>query len=84
MGHIDIFCSNAGIAVLGDEHESNDMWQKNWDIHVMGHVYAARAVVQHMIERGGGYLVNTAQPPGFCPTSILRPIVLPNMQGSVC
>jgi len=65
MGHIDIFCSNAGIAVLGDEHESNDMWQKNWDIHVMGHVYAARAVVQHMIERGGGYLVNTASAAGL-------------------
>ena len=44
VGPIDIFCSNAGIARLGDVYASNDEWQLNWDIHVMAHVYAARLV----------------------------------------
>ena len=32
LGPIDIFCSNAGIARLGDEDAPNDEWQLNWDI----------------------------------------------------
>ena len=70
LGPIDIFCSNAGIA-LGDDPESpiasasNGAWEKNWQIHVMAHVYAARAVVPGMVARGGGYLVNTASAAGL-------------------
>jgi NAD(P)-dependent dehydrogenase (short-subunit alcohol dehydrogenase family) len=64
-GPIDIFCSNAGIARLGDEDVSNDEWQLNWDIHVMAHVYAARAVAPGMAERGSGYLINTASAAGL-------------------
>ncbi len=65
MGPIDIFCSNAGIAYLGDESAPDAEWQKNWDIHVMAHVYAARAVIPGMAERGRGYLVNTASAAGL-------------------
>lgn len=65
MGGIDIFCSNAGILAGGDEHASNEHWQLNWDIHVMAHVYASRAVIPGMIKRGGGYLVNTASAAGL-------------------
>ena len=65
FGAVDVFCSNAGIAQLGDEHASNEDWQRNWDIHVMAHVYAARAVVPGMIARGEGYLVNTASAAGL-------------------
>ena len=65
MGTIDIFCSNAGIAELGDEFASNEQWQRNWDIHVMAHVYAARAVAPKMAERGSGYLINTASAAGL-------------------
>jgi NAD(P)-dependent dehydrogenase (short-subunit alcohol dehydrogenase family) len=65
VGPIDIFCSNAGIITGGGENASNEDWQRNWDIHVMGHVYAARAVIPGMIERGGGYLVNTASAAGL-------------------
>ena len=31
-----------------------------WDIHVMAHVYAARAVLPSMVERGEGYFVQMA------------------------
>lgn len=64
-GPIDIFCSNAGIARLGDEDVPNEEWQLNWDIHVMAHVYAVRAVAPGMAARGGGYLVHTASAAGL-------------------
>jgi len=65
LGPIDIFVSNAGIAEIGDEHASDEAWTRNWEIHVMAHVYAARAVAARMAERGGGYLVNTASAAGL-------------------
>lgn len=67
-GRVDMFCSNAGIA-LGEKDlatsASNQQWQKNWDIHVMAHVYAARAVLPGMIARGEGYFLQTASAAGL-------------------
>jgi NAD(P)-dependent dehydrogenase (short-subunit alcohol dehydrogenase family) len=65
LGPIDIFCSNAGIARLGDEDVPNEEWQLNWDIHVMAHVYAVRAVAPGMVARGSGYLVHTSSAAGL-------------------
>ncbi|MGR8922027.1 MAG: SDR family oxidoreductase [Gammaproteobacteria bacterium] len=65
LGPIDVFCSNAGIARLGDEDAPNDEWQQNFDVHVMAHVYAVRAVAPKMAARGGGYLVHTASAAGL-------------------
>lgn len=65
FGRVDVFCSNAGIALFGDEHAPDDDWRRSWDIHVMAHVYAARAVIPGMIERGSGYLVNTSSAAGL-------------------
>ena len=65
-GRIDLFCSNAGAGgpgVLIDAE--NEVWQKQWELHVMAHVYAARAVLPGMIERGEGYLLNTASAAGL-------------------
>ena len=65
VGPIDLFCSNAGIGLGKDLHSAtNEDWQKNWDINVMSHVYAARHLVPRMIERGGGYFLNTASAAG--------------------
>jgi NAD(P)-dependent dehydrogenase (short-subunit alcohol dehydrogenase family) len=64
-GAIDLFCSNAGIAVNGDEHTIDAEWARCWDVNVMAHVYAARAVVPHMLERGGGYLLQTVSAAGL-------------------
>ena len=63
--HIDLFCSNAGIFTPGDEQVPDSEWQKIWDINVMGHIYAARAVLPSMLERGEGYLLNTASAAGL-------------------
>ncbi len=64
-GPIDLFCSNAGILTLGGVEVPNEDWQRIWDINVMSHVWAARHVVPGMIERGGGYLLNTASAAGL-------------------
>ena len=65
FAHIDLFCSNAGIFTPGDETVANDQWQRIWDINVMAHVYAARAVLPGMLARGEGYLLNTASAAGL-------------------
>jgi len=67
-GRIDLFCSNAGIPTgVGIEGgpEADLAWLRAWQIHVMAHVFAARAVVPAMIEAGGGYLLNTASAAGL-------------------
>lgn len=68
FGLVDMFISNAGIAFGDGEHAasaSNEQWQASWDIHVMSHVYAARAVLPSMIKRGEGYLVQVASAAGL-------------------
>ncbi|HUP84442.1 MAG TPA: SDR family NAD(P)-dependent oxidoreductase [Acidimicrobiales bacterium] len=64
-GPIDLFCSNAGIATGGGVEAPNDAWQQIWDINVMAHVYAARAVLPGMLARREGYLLNTASAAGL-------------------
>lgn len=64
-GSIDIFCSNAGIAIEGGPEVDNEQWQRIWDINTMSHVWAARHVVPKMIERGCGYLLNTSSAAGL-------------------
>ena len=65
FGRIDMFCSNAGITVKGGLDASNSDWQRMWDVNVMSRVFAARAVVPHMLERGEGYLIQTASAAGL-------------------
>lgn len=69
-GDIDLFCSNAGI-IAGDGKQGwatsapNEVWQAMWDIHVMSHVWAARACLPAMIKRGSGYFLNTVSAAGL-------------------
>lgn len=64
-GRVDVFCSNAGLAVGGGLQASNADWQRLWEVNLMAHVYGARAVVPQMIERGEGYLLQTASAAGL-------------------
>jgi NAD(P)-dependent dehydrogenase (short-subunit alcohol dehydrogenase family) len=65
FGRIDLFCSNAGIATGVQLEDPGDAWHKAFDVHVMSHVYAARALLPHLLERGSGYLLNTASAAGL-------------------
>src|ERR1700712_3393306 len=64
-GQVDLFCSNAGIAVNGGEDTPDAEWTRCWDVNVMAHVYAARATVPHMLTRGTGYLLQTVSAAGL-------------------
>jgi len=64
-GRIDIFCANAGIVVPGGVEVLDAEWERIWDINVRSHVHAARAVLPAMLERGEGYLINTASAAGL-------------------
>ncbi len=64
-GPIDLFCSNAGYVTSGGLEVSNESINQMWDVHVMSHIYAARAVLPSMIARGEGYLLNTASAAGL-------------------
>jgi NAD(P)-dependent dehydrogenase (short-subunit alcohol dehydrogenase family) len=74
-GPIDMFVSNAGvgfgdgasgaISAEGGINPIDDRWDASWKINVMAHVFAARALVPRMLERGGGHLVNIASAAGL-------------------
>lgn len=65
FGQIDIFCSNAGIGVHGGPESSDSDWQRSWEVNVLAHIYAARAVVPQMLARKEGYLVQTVSAAGL-------------------
>ena len=65
FGLIDIFCSNAGLFSLGNEQTSVEDWNKNWNLHVMSHVFVAKKLIPDMLKRGSGYFVNTSSAAGL-------------------
>jgi NAD(P)-dependent dehydrogenase (short-subunit alcohol dehydrogenase family) len=64
-GRIDLFCSNAGIIERTGLDAPLDAWRRTMDVNFMAHLYAARAVVPHMLAQGGGYIVATASAAGL-------------------
>ena len=64
-GPIDLLCSNAGIGIPGGIEVPDEDWTRIWNVNVMAHVYGARAVLPGMLERGEGYLLNTASAAGL-------------------
>lgn len=78
IGPIDLFASNAGILGYGGIEASDATWSLVWSVNVLAHLYAARAVVPRMLERGGGYLLSTASAaglltqPGDAPYSVTK------------
>jgi NAD(P)-dependent dehydrogenase (short-subunit alcohol dehydrogenase family) len=65
VGPIDVFFANAGIATGGGAEAPNEIWDRQWHINVMSHVYAARALVPGWVERGDGHLITTASMAGI-------------------
>lgn len=65
FGRIDLFCSNAGVLTEGGPEVPDSEWNRLWTINVMAHVWAARALLPSMLERGSGYLLQTASAAGL-------------------
>lgn len=65
FGEIDLFCANAGVATLGGVDVTDELWQRSWDVNVMAHVFAARALLPAWLARGQGYLLHTASAAGL-------------------
>ena len=66
IGPIEIFFSNAAVATGGNPLDTPvEVWQQQWEINVMSHVYAVRAVLPGMLDREEGYLVHTASMAGI-------------------
>ena len=64
-GLVDLFCANAGIGSAQGLDADDETWQRVWQVNVMAHVHAARALVPRWVERGGGHLLVTASAAGL-------------------
>jgi NAD(P)-dependent dehydrogenase (short-subunit alcohol dehydrogenase family) len=51
--------------VAGGVERADADWRRLWDVNVMAHVYAARAVLPGMLARGRGYLLQTVSAAGL-------------------
>jgi NAD(P)-dependent dehydrogenase (short-subunit alcohol dehydrogenase family) len=80
-GRIDVYCSNAGVGIGGSYDAPDDAWRTSWDVHVMAHVYAARAVVPAMVERGEGYVLGTVSAAGLLNHVLAAPYAVTKAAG---
>jgi NAD(P)-dependent dehydrogenase (short-subunit alcohol dehydrogenase family) len=64
-GPVDLYCSNAGIGMGTGLETTVEEWQRVWDVNVLAHVHAVNAVLPSMLERGHGWLLQTASAAGL-------------------
>lgn len=64
-GRVDVYCANAGLASPGDAFADEAVWAAAWDVNVMAHVRAARALLPDWLERGSGRFVSTVSAAGL-------------------
>lgn len=64
-GAIDVFCANAGVGTGGGPEADDAVWEAAWDVNVMSHVRAARALLPEWLERGRGRFVSTVSAAGL-------------------
>lgn len=67
LGPVDVCLSNAGIYELGGTplDAPPEVWNRQWSVNVMAHVYVTRAVLPSMLERGTGYILFTSSIAGI-------------------
>ena len=52
LGDIDLFCSNAGVLTTGGENTPDELWQRDFGVNVMSHVYVTRALLPRWLDTG--------------------------------
>lgn len=62
---VDLFASNAGIAIDGGPEVLDADWHRIWEINVMAHVRAARLLLPKMLARGSGTFLQTVSAAGL-------------------
>jgi NAD(P)-dependent dehydrogenase (short-subunit alcohol dehydrogenase family) len=67
-GPIDVWFANAGVATGSGPEAGDELWERQWRVNVMSHVYAARALLPRWSERRSGHLVTTASMAGILTT----------------
>lgn len=65
LGAIDLFCANAGVGTGGGPEAPEDDWDLAWQVNVMAHVRAARALLPDWLERGRGHFLATVSAAGL-------------------
>lgn len=62
---IELWFANAGIATGSGLDAPQQEWERQWQVNVMSHLHAARAMVPRWVKRGEGHLVTTASMAGI-------------------
>lgn len=66
FGRIDVLCNNAGIGSTQTVVDtSEELWSRVFDVNVFGTFLGCKYAIPHMIEQGGGVIVNTASVAGL-------------------
>ena len=65
LNEIDIYCSNAGVALDAGPDAPDAAWQQSWEVNLMAHVRASRELLPAWLERGRGCFVVTASAAGL-------------------
>lgn len=68
IGPVDLWFANAGMATGGGPEAPDATWNGQWEVNVMSHVYATRALLPGWLARGEGYLITTASMAGLLTT----------------
>lgn len=65
FGPVDLYASNAGTGTARGLDPDIDAWNTVWRVNVLAHVLAAHAVLPSMLDRGRGWLLQTASAAGL-------------------
>jgi NAD(P)-dependent dehydrogenase (short-subunit alcohol dehydrogenase family) len=64
-GPIDVYCANAGVAHQGLVDAAEEAWETSWQVNVMAHVRASKALIPQWVSRGRGMFVSTISAAGL-------------------